>query len=137
MTIEPVELRSQFHLTLKHLVIFFLLFNGIIGLIMTVTRQFRYTKKYVLVQIVLIYYSIVINSGSFYCLHCIVMLVIQQNLASGLVISLRPQLFWCHFEMTMARAYVYNKVRSLLAAFVAFEVLNHADKIRGKGKTRQ
>ena len=30
-----------------------------------------------------------------------------------------------HFEMAMARAYVYNKVCSLLAVFVAFEVLNH------------
>ena len=37
----------------------------------------------------------------------------------------------------MARAYVYNKVRSLLAVFVAFEVLNHEDKKRGWGKTRQ
>ena len=37
-----------------------------------------------------------------------------------------------HFEMTMARAYVYNKVRSLLAVFVAFEVLNHEDKNAGK-----
>ena len=42
-----------------------------------------------------------------------------------------------HFEITMARAYVYNKVRSLLAVFVAFEVLNHEDKKRGRGKTRQ
>ena len=42
-----------------------------------------------------------------------------------------------HFEMTMARAYVYNKVRSLLAVSVAFEVLNHEDKRRGRGKTRQ
>ena len=42
-----------------------------------------------------------------------------------------------HFEITMARAYVYNKVRSLLAVFVAFEVLNHEDKKRGTGKTRQ
>ena len=42
-----------------------------------------------------------------------------------------------HFEMTMAHAYVYNKVRSLLAVFVAFEVLNHEDKKRGRGKTRQ
>ena len=33
-----------------------------------------------------------------------------------------------HFEMTMSRAYVYNKVRSLLAVFVAFEVFNHEDK---------
>ena len=39
--------------------------------------------------------------------------------------------------MTMARAYVYNKVCSLLAVFVAFEVFNHEDKKRGKGKTRQ
>ena len=68
---------------------------------------------------------------------------IQQNLASGLVISFRPQLFprlryaRRQFEMTMARAYVYNKVRSLLAVFVAFEVLNHENKKRGKGKTRQ
>ena len=42
-----------------------------------------------------------------------------------------------HFEMTIARAYVYNKVRSLLAVFVAFENVNHEDKKRGKGKTRQ
>ena len=42
-----------------------------------------------------------------------------------------------HFEMTMARAYVYNKVRSLLAVFVAFEVSNHEDKKRGRGKARQ
>ena len=41
-----------------------------------------------------------------------------------------------HFGMTMARAYVYNKVRSLLAVFVAFEVLNHENKKRGRGKTR-
>ena len=37
-----------------------------------------------------------------------------------------------HFEMTVARAYVYNKVRSLLAVFVAFEVLSHEDKNGGK-----
>ena len=42
-----------------------------------------------------------------------------------------------HFEMTMARAYVYNKVRSLLAVFIAFEVLNHENKKRDRGKTRQ
>ena len=42
-----------------------------------------------------------------------------------------------HYEMTMVRAYVYNKVRSLLAVFVAFEVLNHENKKRGRGKTRQ
>ena len=42
-----------------------------------------------------------------------------------------------HFEITMTRAYVYNKVRSLLAVFVAFEVLNHEDKKCGWGKTRQ
>ena len=42
-----------------------------------------------------------------------------------------------HFEITMARAYVYNKVRSLIAVFVAFEVLNHEDKKRRRGKTRQ
>ena len=42
-----------------------------------------------------------------------------------------------HFEMTMARENVYNKVRSLLAVFEAFEVLNHEDKKLGKGKTRQ
>ena len=42
-----------------------------------------------------------------------------------------------HFEITMARAYVYNKVRSLLAVFVAFKVLNHEDKKRGREKTRQ
>ena len=42
-----------------------------------------------------------------------------------------------HFEMTMARAYVYIKVRSLLAVFVAFEVLNHENKNRAMGKTRQ
>jgi len=39
-----------------------------------------------------------------------------------------------HSEMTMARGYVCNKVRSLLAVF---EVFNHEDKKRGKGKTRQ
>ena len=42
-----------------------------------------------------------------------------------------------HLKMTIARAYVYNKVRSLLAVFVAFEVFNHEDKKRGKAKTRQ
>ena len=45
-----------------------------------------------------------------------------------------------HFEMAMACAYVYNKVCSLLAVFVAFEVLNHIMRIknkRGRGKTRQ
>ena len=42
-----------------------------------------------------------------------------------------------HYEMTMVRAYVYNKVRSLLAVFVAFKVLNHENKKRGWGKTRQ
>ena len=42
-----------------------------------------------------------------------------------------------HFEMTVARAYVYNKVRSLLAVFIAFKVLNHEDKKCGRGKTRQ
>ena len=42
-----------------------------------------------------------------------------------------------HFEMTMARAYVYIKVPSLLAVFVAFEVLNHENKNRAMGKTRQ
>ena len=42
-----------------------------------------------------------------------------------------------HFKMTMARAYVYNKVPLLLAVFVGFKVLNHKDKKRGKGKTRQ
>ena len=42
-----------------------------------------------------------------------------------------------HFEMPVARAYVYNKVRSLLAVFVAFQVLNHEDKKCGRGKTRQ
>ena len=42
-----------------------------------------------------------------------------------------------HYEMTMVRAYVYNKVRSLLAVFVAFEVLNHENKKRGRGETRQ
>ena len=36
-----------------------------------------------------------------------------------------------HYEMTMVRAHVYNKVRSLLAVFVAFEVLNHENKKRG------
>ena len=69
--------------------------------------------------------------------------LIQQNLASGLVISFRPQLFsrsdmqGRHFETTMAREYLYNKVRSLLAVFEAFEVLNHEHKKRGKGKTGQ
>ena len=42
-----------------------------------------------------------------------------------------------HYEMIMVRAYVYNNVRSLLAVFVAFEVLNHENKKRGRGKTRQ
>ena len=42
-----------------------------------------------------------------------------------------------HYEMTMVRAYVYNKVRSLLAVFAAFEVLNHENKKRGRGETRQ
>ena len=42
-----------------------------------------------------------------------------------------------HFEMTIARACVYKKVRSLLAVFVAFEVLNHEDKKRRRGNTRQ
>ena len=37
----------------------------------------------------------------------------------------------------MDRAYVYNKVRSLLAVFVAFEVLNDEDTKPGRGKTRQ
>ena len=39
--------------------------------------------------------------------------------------------------MTKHRAYVYNKVRSLVAVFVSFEVLNDEDKKRGKGKTKQ
>ena len=42
-----------------------------------------------------------------------------------------------HYEMTMVRAYVFNKVHSLLAVFVAFEVLNRENKKRGRGKTRQ
>ena len=42
--------------------------------------------------------------------------------------------FW---NDTMDRVYVYNKVRSLLAVFVAFEVLNGEDKKPGRGKTRQ
>ena len=42
-----------------------------------------------------------------------------------------------HYEMIMAHAYVYNKVRSLLAVFAAFEVLNHENKKRRRGKTRQ
>ena len=58
--------------------------------------------------------------------------------------SFRPQLF-AHmqgrcFEMTQwiaDRAYVYNKVHSLLAVFVAFEVLNDEDKKLGRAKTRQ
>ena len=37
----------------------------------------------------------------------------------------------------MDRVYVYNKVRLLLAVFVAFEVLNGEDKKPGRGKTRQ
>ena len=37
----------------------------------------------------------------------------------------------------MDRAYVYNKVRSLLSVFVAFEVLNDEDKKLGRGNTRQ
>ena len=36
----------------------------------------------------------------------------------------------------MDRAYVYNKVRSLLAVFVAFEVLNDEDKKTRKGKDK-
>ena len=43
----------------------------------------------------------------------------------------------CHFEMTVDQAYIYNKVCSLLAVFVAFKVLNDEDKKRGRGKTRQ
>ena len=39
--------------------------------------------------------------------------------------------------MTMARAYVYNKVCSLLAVFVAFEVFNHENQKRGREKARQ
>ena len=39
--------------------------------------------------------------------------------------------------MTRTRAYVYNKVGSLIAIFVAFQVLNHEDKKPGRGKTRQ
>ena len=34
----------------------------------------------------------------------------------------------------MDRAYVYNKVRSLLALFVAFEVLNDEDKKNSEGE---
>ena len=41
------------------------------------------------------------------------------------------------FEMIMHRAHVNNKVRSLLAVFVALEVLNDEDKKRGRGNTRQ
>ena len=37
----------------------------------------------------------------------------------------------------MDRSYVYNKVRSLLAVFVAFEVLNNEDEKPGRGTTRQ
>ena len=37
----------------------------------------------------------------------------------------------------MDRSYVYNKVRSLLAVFVAFEVLNDEDEKPGRGTTRQ
>lgn len=37
----------------------------------------------------------------------------------------------------MDRTYVYNKVRSLLAIFVAFEGLNDEDKKPGRGETRQ
>ena len=44
----------------------------------------------------------------------------------------------CHFEMTMDLAYVYNKVRSLLAVFVAFKVLNDEDKKRqGSGSEEE
>ena len=67
---------------------------------------------------------------------------IQQNLASGLVISFRPQLL-AHMHArapfrndTMDRVYVYNKVRSLLAVFVAFEVLKDEDKKTQKGKDK-
>ena len=69
--------------------------------------------------------------------------LIQQNLASGLIISFRPQFFSrlrharAPFWNDNGRAYVYNKVRSLLAVFVAFEVLNHEDEKRGRRKTRQ
>ena len=44
---------------------------------------------------------------------------------------------WRHFEMTMDRTFVYNKVCSLLAVFVGFEVLNDEDRKRGRGKTSQ
>ena len=37
----------------------------------------------------------------------------------------------------MDRSYVYNKVRWLLAVFVAFEVLNDEDEKPGRGKMRQ
>ena len=57
---------------------------------------------------------------------------IQQNLASGLVISFRAP-FW---NDTMDRAYLYNKVRSLLAVFVAFEVLNDEDEETRKGEDK-
>ena len=43
----------------------------------------------------------------------------------------------CHFEMTVDQAYIFNKVCSLLAVFVAFKVLNDEDKKCGRGKTRQ
>ena len=55
--------------------------------------------------------------------------------------SFRSQLF-AHmqgrcFEMTqMDRAYVYKKVRSLLAVFVAVEVLNDEDEKTQKGKDK-
>ena len=40
-----------------------------------------------------------------------------------------------HFENdTMDRAYVYNKVRSLSAVFVAFEVLNDEGKKNSEGE---
>ena len=42
-----------------------------------------------------------------------------------------------HFEMTKHRAYVYNKVRSLVAVFVSFEVLNDEDKKRRRRKAKQ
>jgi len=39
--------------------------------------------------------------------------------------------------MIMDRAYVYKKVCSLLAIFVAFEVLNDEDRKRRRGKASQ
>ena len=74
MTIKPVELYNyQFYLTLKHVVIFFLMFKWVIELIMTVTKCCC-TKN--MFQCKLFWHNttlIIINSWPFYCLHCTVL----------------------------------------------------------------